>query len=202
MSKNETDTMTSALPVPETKISSLAAHGPITATLENKRPWPLKAEDSSPLVWWRKLPPDSIRDPDRELLRTTLRRLGVLHGDNELSAALHGDADAAIGTALAVMPTSAITLQIDIAMSTLLNSALNRHAASALVMAQVVGLTDLGHPFAIPLAACWFDYGLMHSADPDKFGAAKAVLRAAFREHHGDRAIICFDHPLTTKPVA
>jgi hypothetical protein len=74
MSKNEMDTMTSALPVPETKISSLAVRGPMTITFENKSPWAFKAEDGSPLPWWRRLPPDSIRDPDRELLRTTLRR--------------------------------------------------------------------------------------------------------------------------------
>ena len=92
---------------------------------ERSAPWPFKSEDHAVLVWWRMLPPDSINSSDREFLPTLLRQIVVLGGDSELAAALHGDADAAIGAALATMPISEITLQIDIAMTTVLSSALN-----------------------------------------------------------------------------
>ena len=68
-------------------------------------------------------------------------------------------------------------------------------------MAQVLGLTDLDHPFAIPLAASWYAYGLRHSMDPDKFRQAKAVLTAAFRERRRDKADFCLHHFPTMETV-
>jgi hypothetical protein len=54
----------------------------------------------------------------------------------------------------------------------------------------VLGLTDLGHPFATELAASWLTHGLRHSVDPRKFSEAGIVLLAAFRDHdrNGDCA--------------
>lgn len=151
-------------------------------------PWPFKAEDHSVLAWWRTLPPDSISTSDRELLPLVFSRITILHDDGELSAALHGDADAAIGAAFARMPICQITLQTDITMTAVLLLALRGNATSALVMAQVLGLTQLDHPFALPLAASWFAHALRHSHEPAKLCQAKAVLTAAFRERHGDAA--------------
>jgi hypothetical protein len=151
-------------------------------------PWPFKAEDHSALAWWRMLPSDLISPSDRELLPVLFGQLAVLRGDSELAAALHGDADAAIGAAFARMPIRAITLQTDITMTAVLNSALCGNATSALVMAQVLGLTQLDHPFALPLAASWFAHALRHSHEPDKLYQAKAVLTEAFRERNGDAA--------------
>jgi hypothetical protein len=110
----------------------------------------------------------------------------MLHGDDDIDAALRGDAAAAISVALAVMPITNITLQVDIAMTTLLRSALEPNAASSLVMAQVVGLTDLDHPFGAALAASWLDFGRRHSTDPQKFSEAEVVLWEAFRERQGN----------------
>lgn len=179
-----------------------AFSGVAPGRVERSAPWPFKSEDHSALAWWRMLPPDSINTSDRELLRRLLGQIVVLHGDSEQAAALRGDTDAAIGAALATMPISEITLQTDIVMTTVLSSAVCGNATSALVMAQVLGLTDLDHPFAIPLAAAWFAHGLRHSIDPDKFWQSKAVLAAAFRERHGDKADLWLQHFPAMEPDA
>jgi hypothetical protein len=153
-------------------------------------PWPFKAEDTSPLAWWRRLPPDAFRDAERLLLGTTLERISVLPSGEDFTAALRGDAAAAMDVAFSLMPVEQMTLQADIAMTALLRCALQPNAAAALVLAQVLGLTDLGHPFATGLAAAWFSHGQRHSADPRKFSQAETVLLAAFREREreGDGA--------------
>jgi hypothetical protein len=153
-------------------------------------PWPFRAEDTSPLAWWRTLPSGALRDVEHLLLLATLARIRVLHGGEEFVAAMRGDAAAAIGVAFSLMPVAEMTLQVDIVMTTLLRCALERNAAAALVLSQVLGLTDLGHAFAHELAVSWFNNGLRHSAEPAKFSQAGAVLIAAFgeRERNGDDA--------------
>jgi hypothetical protein len=153
-------------------------------------PWPFKAEDSSPLTWWRRLPPHAYRNAERLLLCTTLRGINVLHGGDDLAAAKRGDAAAAIGVALDLMPIEKFTLQVDITVTALMRTALDGDAASALVMAQIVGLTDLGHELTTELAASWLAYGERHSGEPNKFREAQLVLLASFerRRNKGDDA--------------
>jgi hypothetical protein len=151
--------------------------------------WPFKAENSSPLAWWRRLPPDAFRDAERLLLSTNLRGIRVLHGGDDLAAAMRGDAAAAIGAALDLMPIEEITLQVDITLTALMRSALDGDAASALVMAQIVGLTDLGHALTTELAAAWLTFGRQHSSEPHKFSEAQLALLTAFEERNkGDDA--------------
>jgi hypothetical protein len=147
---------------------------------------PLRAEDTSPLQWWRTLPSDAFRDAERLLLLATLARISVLRGGEDLPAALDGDPAAAIGVAFSLMPIEEFALDVDIAMTALARCALERNAAAALVLAQVVGLTNLGHALASELAASWYAYGLRYSANPRKFSQAETALLAAFRERHHD----------------
>ena len=142
------------------------------------------------MAWWRTLPSDAFGDAERLLLLATLEQIDVLHGGDDFAAALEGDPSAAIGVAFSMMPIEAMTLKADIAMTALLQCALERNAAAALVLAQVLGLTDLGHSFATELAASWLAYGRRFSDDPRKFSKAETVLLAAFRERHryGDDA--------------
>ncbi|WP_128963005.1 hypothetical protein [Bradyrhizobium guangzhouense] len=150
-------------------------------------PWPYEPNDTSPLAWWRRLPPDSFHDAERSLLRATLGDVRVLRGGNDLAAALQGDAVAAVGAALGLMPITEVTLPVDVTMSCLLYTALKQDATAALVMSQIAGLTDLGHGFAIELAGSWFKYGRRHSDDPRKFDLAEDVLLIAFRQRqNGD----------------
>lgn len=153
-------------------------------------PGPLKPDDISPLAWWRTLPSDVFGDAERLLLLPTLERVRVLHGGDDFEAALEGDPSAAIGVALSLMPIEQVTLVTDIAGTALLRCALERNAAAALVLAQVAGLTDLGHSYATELAASWLVYGRHSSGNPSKFNEAETVLLAAFQERHhcGDDA--------------
>jgi hypothetical protein len=183
---NETDTMASALTTFAMKFSSLADHDPMTVNLGSAHPWPFKAEDSSPLAWWRTLPSDTFGEAERLILLETLGQIEVLHGGDDFAAALDGEPSAAVGVALSLMPIKEVTLQTDIALSSLLRCAVERNAAAALVLAQVLGLSDLGHPYAIELAASWLAYGKRCSDSPLKFSKAETVLLTAFREHHRD----------------
>ncbi|MEH2567139.1 hypothetical protein [Bradyrhizobium sp. AZCC 2289] len=154
------------------------------------RPWPFNREDASPLAWWRTLLSGAFGDAERLLLLTTLEQIDVLHGGDDFAAALKGDPSAAIDVAFSMMPVEEMTLKVDIAMTALLRCVLERNVAAALVLAQVLGLTDLGHAFATELAASWLAYGKRYSDNPRKFSEAETVLLTAFQErhHYGDDA--------------
>ncbi|MCK1414841.1 hypothetical protein IVB55_18045 [Bradyrhizobium sp. CW4] len=181
MRKNEEETMTSAWPGSATKLC-LAAYD-----LASARPWPFKAEHSSPLAWWRKLPSQAFGEPERLHLRATLEQINVLHAEHELVAALKGDAAAAIEVTFTLMPISEISLRTDIAMTALLRCALERNAAASLVLAQVLGLTDLGHPYAEELATAWLAYGCLCSENPSEFSNAAVVLLTAFQDREREQ---------------
>jgi hypothetical protein len=155
----------------------------MTSRTSLNRPWPLRATDITPVQWWRTLPADAFREAEQILLRTTIERIAVLHGDADLAASLSGDAAAAIDIAFTLMPITEITLTIDIAMTALCRCALTPNSSAALVMAQIVGLTDLDHGLSFALAASWNAYGRHHASDRPKFREAEAVLLAALREH-------------------
>lgn len=150
--------------------------------LTRSDPWPYEPDQTSPLAWWRRLPPDSFHDAERSLLRATLGDVRVLRGGDDLAAALRGDAAAAVGAALGLMPITEVTLPVDVTMSWLLYVALKQDATAALVMSQIVGLTDLGHGFTIELAGSWFRYGRRHSDEPRRFDLAEDVLLIAFQQ--------------------
>ncbi|MVT54244.1 hypothetical protein GPL17_27695 [Bradyrhizobium yuanmingense] len=179
----------------DTVMESIAASAPMNnpAWHINRppgSPWPIKAEDVSPLAWWRTLPSDVYRDAEQLVLRTVVKHIGVLHGGGDLKAALAGDAAAAIDVAFTLMPIEKTTLAVDIAMTALCRCALAPNASAALVMAQVLGLTNLDHGFGTELAASWYCYGLRHSTDPRKFSEAEGVLLKSFveRHHRGESA--------------
>ncbi|MCK1782766.1 MULTISPECIES: hypothetical protein [unclassified Bradyrhizobium] len=177
-------TTEAALPASVTVAYSLAAEEPRWLTLGDERLWPFKADDTTPLAWWRTLPSDAFGNAERLILLATLESIDVLHSGDDCAAAMKGDPAAAIGFAFSLMPINDMTLQVDIAMTALLRCALERNAAAALVLAQVTGLTDLGHPYAIEIAASWLVHGRCSSDNPRKFGEAETVLLTAFRERH------------------
>jgi hypothetical protein len=111
------------------------------------------------LTWWRKLPPDAFCYAERSLLVATLENISVLHGDDDVAAAMRGDAAAAIHAALVVMPIEEITLRADVTLTALMRTALDGDAASASVMAQIVGLSNVGHEVTHQLAASWLSFG-------------------------------------------
>ena len=179
MRKNKTDT--SVLPSSATT-ACRKADKPMIAASENAPSWPFRAKDSSPLAWWRTLPPAALCEPERLILHATLEQIGMLHGGEEFAAALAGDPAAAIGVAFSLMPIEEMSLTSDIAMTALLLCSLQRNATAALVLAQVLGLTELGHPYGSELAHSWLAYGRLFSDDRHKFRDAETVLLAAFHE--------------------
>jgi hypothetical protein len=184
MRKGETGATEAALPASVTVVDSLAADEARWLPLGGERLWPFKADDTTPLAWWRTLPSDAFGDADRLILLATLEQIDMLHGGADFAAALKGDPAAAIGVAFSLMPVEEMTLRADVAMTALLRCALERNAAAALVLAQVTGLTDLGHPYAIEIAGSWLVHGRCSSDNPRKFGEAETVLLTAFRERH------------------
>lgn len=143
-------------------------------------PWPFHAADTSPLAWWRMLPADKFRDAEHLLLRATLNKVAVLHGKSWI-AALRGDAAASIAVALSLMPINIPTLEVDIAMTAVLASALDGDAATALMLSHVLGRAALDHPFATELAASWLAHNLRHSLDRRRFNTSEAALWKALR---------------------
>lgn len=156
-------------------------------------PWPFHATDASPLAWWRMLPADKFRDAERILLRATLDKVAVLHGKSWI-AALRCDAAASIAVALSLMPIETATLEVDIAMTAVLASALDGDAATALTLSHVLGHTALDHPFATELAASWLAHNLRHSLDPRRFNQAEAALWKALRTLDATSATHVGDH--------
>lgn len=190
MREKDKDTTEVVMPPPTTSGYILTADVVRGVALGSQRLWPFKAQETSPLAWWRTLPADAFRDAERLLLQSTLEQIDVLHGDDDFTTALKGEPSAAISVAFSLMPIGEMTLKVDIAMTALLLCALDRNAAAGLVFAQVLGLTDLGHSFGMNLAMSWLVYSRRYSAEPHKFRDAETVLLAAFREplRYGDDA--------------
>jgi len=128
-------------PHPRSALSAISAQAGPTMPLNpawrltQPFPWPHEPDQTSPLAWWRRLPPDSFRDAERSLLLATLERVRVLRGSDDLTAALGCDPAAAIEVAFSLMPIETFTLEVDIAMTALARCALKHNAAASLVMA-------------------------------------------------------------------
>jgi hypothetical protein len=140
--------------------------------------WPFRPEDANPLAWWRTMPADLLRDAEQLVLRETIRKVGVLKGCEWVSA-MRGDVPAGIAIALEAMPITTITLEVDLAMTTLMLGALAGSAASALVLSEVLQRTSLDHPFARELSVSWLALNLRRA-----IGTTKRSVKA---RSHGDR---------------
>jgi hypothetical protein len=142
--------------------------------------WPFRPEDASPLAWWRTMPADLLRDAEQLVLRETIGKVGVLRGCEWVSA-MRGDVPAGIAIVLQVLPITTITLEVDIAMTTLMLGALAGSAASALVLSQVLQRTPLDHPFAKELSVSWLALNLRRA-----IGKTKRSVKARSQGDSGD----------------
>jgi hypothetical protein len=155
-----------------------AAYGAISVA----RAWPFSAEDGTALAWWRMLPPDLLRDAEHLMVRATLDGITVLRGGDDFTAALRGDPAAAIAVAFSVMPIEQMTVEVDIAMTAVMQCALDGSPAAAFVLGYVIGCTELDHPFATELSASWDAHDLRQFRDRGRFAPAEAKVRSALRE--------------------
>lgn len=94
---------------------------------------------------------------------------------------MRGDAAAGIAVALSLMLISTVTLEVDIAMTAVLLSALKGDAATALMLSHILGRVRLDHPFAAELAASWLSHNPHHSSNRRRSGAAATALWKALR---------------------
>ncbi|MGX9390231.1 hypothetical protein ACWX0K_08565 [Nitrobacteraceae bacterium UC4446_H13] len=125
-------------------------------------------------------PAERFRDAEHLLLRATLDKVAVLRGQTWI-AAMRGDAAAGIAVALSLMPISTVTLEVDIAMTAVLLSAIKGDAATALMLLHILGRVRLDHPFAAELAASWLSHNPHHSSNRRRSGAAATALWKALR---------------------
>lgn len=146
-----------------------------TTTFDTKR-WPYSTGDVASLAWWRTLPPNAFSAGGHLDVVAALNNVAVLHGPNNLAAALRGDSAAAISVALSLMPIQEVTFPVDIAMSTLLVCALNDDAAAALVLSHVLGRAEFDHAQTIELSTAWLTHHLRSGRDPHRFARTKEAL--------------------------
>lgn len=126
--------------------------------------WPFNPGDVSPLQWWRTMPADHLGDAQHLLLRATLEKICVIKGHTWL-ASLHGDAATSIALAFGSLPITELTLDADLAMSSLTVSALGGNAGSVLVLSHILRLTPLDHPFARELSVSWLVLNLRRAPE-------------------------------------
>lgn len=117
------------------------------------RPWPFNPDDVSPLGWWRTLPADQLGEAQQKMLRAAIAKICVR--ERQWLAGVPEDAASSIALALGTLPLTAITLEVDLAMSALAISALGGNAGSVLVLSHILRLAPLDHPFARELSAAW-----------------------------------------------
>jgi hypothetical protein len=86
----------------------------------------------------------------------------------EWLSAMHGDAAASIAIAVEMFPITEITLEVDLAMTVVMLSALDGNAAAALVLSQLLGRVPLDHPFAKELSVSWLVLNLQRALDASK----------------------------------
>jgi hypothetical protein len=129
--------------------------------------WPFRPEDVAPLAWWRTMPADLLGEAEHLLLRDVIGKIGVLKGGEWISA-MSDDAAASVAIALGTLPISTITLEVDLAMTTLTLVALGGNAAAALVLSQVLRRACLDHPFARELSVSWLGFNLRRVMGPTK----------------------------------
>ncbi len=126
--------------------------------------WPYNPDDVSPLQWWRTMPADHLGDAQHLLLRATLENICIIKGHKWL-AGMHGDAATSIALALGSLPITELTLEADLAMSTLAVSALGGDANSVLVLSHILRLAPLDHPFARELSVSWLVLNLRRALE-------------------------------------
>jgi hypothetical protein len=110
------------------------------------------------------MPADKLGETEQGALRATLRKINPLKGPEWL-AAMRGDAAASVAIAIAMVPIGTITLEVDLAMSVLMSSALAGNAAAALVLSHLLRHTALDHPFAAELSVSWLVFNLTRALE-------------------------------------
>jgi hypothetical protein len=106
------------------------------------------------LTHWRRLPADQFTASEIEDLQFALANAALLR-EPRWDAAAQGDAAAANGIALGMLPIERIVVRHDLAMTALVLCALKGSAGAAVALAHVLRKIPAGHPRAGRLGASW-----------------------------------------------
>ncbi|MCF2521664.1 hypothetical protein [Bradyrhizobium sp. G127] len=159
--------------------------------------WPFSPDDVLPLQWWRTMPADQLGDAQHLLLRTTLQNIATFTGRQWL-ACLHEDAAACIKIALRALgarPITEIALEVDLAMSFLMASALGGNAGSALVLSHILRRVPINRGFAKKLSVSWLELNLRRAleAKATKEGQALKTRHAPANRDTDDHRAAFYD---------
>lgn len=184
---------------PETSVPSTAVHpAPMNklADFDGDKS-SLCPFDVSPLQWWRTMPADQLSDAQHLLLRTTLQNIATFTGRQWL-ACLHEDAAACIKIALRALgarPITEIALEVDLAMSFLMASALGGNAGSALVLSHILRRVPINRGFAKKLSVSWLELNLRRAleAKATKEGQALKTRHAPANRDTDDHRAAFYD---------
>jgi len=136
--------------------------------------------DGHPISWWRIIPPRFLGEPERYYIDKSLTALAVFGADQNLTAALAGDAAGAIAAALSLAPVREITLKVDIAMTALMSVALRGDPAAVLVLAHILGRGEWGNVTAEDLGLAWLDRHTSCPVSREQLAAYQIALAAPF----------------------
>jgi len=109
-------------------------------------------DKTSPLAWWRTVPPSRLGATHRYALRRSLSQIAIL-GQPGWQRAVAGDAAEAIGIALPLILSGESGSRLDIVMSAVLLCALQGNPAAALLLAHA--LDSRSHQDLWPLTERW-----------------------------------------------
>lgn len=144
--------------------------------------WPFNPNDVTPLEWWRTMPADHLGDAQLSHLRATVAKISVLNNRQWLSA-LQGDDAASIAIAIGAMPIGPITLEVDLAMSSLALCALDGSAGAALVMSHILRQTRLDHPFGRELSTSWLALNLCRVLNAKRYRTKPRLQKTSEASH-------------------
>ncbi len=145
--------------------------------------WPFNPNDVTPLEWWRTMPADHLGDAQLSHLRATVAKISVMK-DRQWLSALQGDAATSIAIAIGAMPIGRITLEIDLAMSSLTLCALDGSAGAALVLSHILRRTALDHPFGREISASWLALNLHRALNAKRHRTKPRLHKTSDTSHH------------------
>jgi hypothetical protein len=145
--------------------------------------WPFNTDDVTPLEWWRTMPAEHLGDAQLSHLRATVAKISVMK-DRQWLSSLQGDAAASIAIAIGAMPIGQITLEIDLAMSSLALCALDGSAGAALVLSHILRQVPLDHPFGRELSASWLALDLHRALNAKGYRTKPRLHKTSDASHH------------------
>lgn len=172
---------------PETVAHTLIGGAIAGSAGAGSKPWPFSREYTSPIAGWRTLPAHLFGDAEHVHLHKTLEAIAALAVKEDFIAAMRGNPAAALRAVLVLIPITAVTLELDIAMTAVLRCALDGDLNASLVLAHLLGRSELHEVTANELAASWFSHHRRAARGRYAYTRQEAALLSKLRDHGSAR---------------